>query len=79
MRHAVIFVLTVALGCLADDSGRLLRLDHYVNVKSTVPAIAGQTTQIYVREVVQARHGRELVLFVHGAGVLKRFREGRRG
>ena len=36
--------------------------------KSTVPAIAGQTTQIYVREVAKARHGREVVLFVHGAG-----------
>ena len=68
MRHAVILVLTIAFGCFADDSGRLLRLDHYVNVKSTVPALAGQTVQIYVREVVRARHGRHVVLFVHGAG-----------
>src|SRR4026209_787548 len=38
----------------ADDADRLLRLDHYVQVRSTVPAIAGQITQIYVREVVEA-------------------------
>ena len=68
MRYAVLFALTLAISCFADDSGRLLRLDHYVSVKSTVPAIAGQTAQIYVREVVQARHGREVVLFIHGAG-----------
>ena len=58
----------------ADDSGRLLRLDHYVGVRSTVPAIAGQMTEIYVREVVRAGALRDgafanrVVLFVHGAG-----------
>ena len=59
----------------ADDSERILTLDHFVRVKSTVPAMAGETAQIYVRERVQA--GRALrggsfadrvVLFVHGAG-----------
>jgi pimeloyl-ACP methyl ester carboxylesterase len=45
-----------------------------VPVKSTVPAIAGQTTQIYVREraraatVARAPAGGNVVLFVHGAG-----------
>jgi pimeloyl-ACP methyl ester carboxylesterase len=60
---------------LADDSQRLLTVDHYVGVRSTVPAIAGQTAQIYVREIVQAGEAlrREavadrVVLFVHGAG-----------
>jgi pimeloyl-ACP methyl ester carboxylesterase len=58
----------------ADDSGRLLRLDHYVGVRSTVPAISRQMTEIYVREVVGARSLRDrvganrVVLFVHGAG-----------
>jgi pimeloyl-ACP methyl ester carboxylesterase len=58
----------------ADDSGRLLRLDHYVGVRSTVPAIAGQMTDIYVREVVRAGVLRDsafanrVALFVHGAG-----------
>ena len=60
---------------LADDSARLLTIDHYVGVKSTVPAIAGQPAQLYVRERVQAgmalRAGNfndRVVLFVHGAG-----------
>ena len=59
----------------SDDGDRLLRLDHYVSVKSTVPAIAGQTTSIYVREVVRAGtalrnrpSANPVVLFVHGAG-----------
>ena len=58
----------------ADDSARLLRVDHYVRVHSAVPAIAGQTSQIYVREVVQAGIALRgpapdrVALFVHGAG-----------
>jgi pimeloyl-ACP methyl ester carboxylesterase len=58
-----------------EDAGRLLRIDHYVQVHSTVPAIAGQSTQIYVREVVEAgtilRGGPSadrVALFIHGAG-----------
>ena len=74
MRHA--FLLAFALGglCFADDGGRLLRVDHYVRVRSTVPAIAGQITQVYVREVVLAgevarsTRADRVVLFVHGAG-----------
>src|SRR6185295_13498815 len=56
------------------DSARPLSIDHYVRVRSTVPAIAGQTTQIYVREVVLAGAAargtapEKVVLFVHGAG-----------
>jgi pimeloyl-ACP methyl ester carboxylesterase len=66
-------LLFVVVG--ADDSERVLTIDHFVRVKSTVPAMAGQDAQIYVRERVQA--GRALrtssfadrvVLFVHGAG-----------
>jgi hypothetical protein len=58
----------------ADDGGRLIRLDHYVGVRSTVPAIAGQVTPIYAREVVDAGTLRNeagasrVVLFIHGAG-----------
>lgn len=57
-----------------DDSQSLLTVDHYVGVKSTVPAIAGQAAQVYVRERVQAGTGLRaaaadrVVLFVHGAG-----------
>jgi pimeloyl-ACP methyl ester carboxylesterase len=58
----------------AEDSGRLLSLDHYVPTRSTVPAIKGQPVQIYVRErataatVARAGGGDRVVLFVHGAG-----------
>jgi pimeloyl-ACP methyl ester carboxylesterase len=59
----------------ADDSSRFLSVDHYVRVHSTVPAISGQTTAIYVREVVLAGSAlrketgpNHVVLFVHGAG-----------
>lgn len=59
----------------ADDSEQLLTVDHYVRVRSTVPAIAGQPAQIYVRERAKAGtvlRGATLadrvVLFVHGAG-----------
>jgi pimeloyl-ACP methyl ester carboxylesterase len=58
----------------ADDSSRLLRVDHYVRVHSTVPAIDGQTSAIYVREVVDAGIALRgpapdrVAIFVHGAG-----------
>ena len=65
----------IAQLALADDGSRLLSVDHYVRVPSTVPAINGQTAAIYVREVVLAgtalREGAtpgHVVLFVHGAG-----------
>jgi pimeloyl-ACP methyl ester carboxylesterase len=77
--------LTVVIGALvagsgyvalrADDSSHILTIDHYLKVKSTVPAIAGQQAQIYVRERVQAGLALRakdftdhVVLFVHGAG-----------
>ncbi len=63
------------LAARADDGHQLLRIDHYVQVHSTVPAIAGQTTEIYVREVVEAgtvlRGGPaqdRVALFIHGSG-----------
>ena len=70
-------VLVLALGRLSfgDDSERLLTIDHYVRVKSTVPALAGQDVPIYVRERVQAgtalrsaSTADRVALFVHGAG-----------
>src|SRR5688572_10658921 len=58
-----------------DDSDRLLTIDHYVRTTSTVPAIAGQPVQLYVREKVlagtalrPAAAADKVVLFVHGAG-----------
>ena len=68
-------VLCLAPVLAAEDSDQLLTIDHYVRVKSTVPSIAGQMTQIYVRERAKAgttlRAGNladRVVLFVHGAG-----------
>jgi pimeloyl-ACP methyl ester carboxylesterase len=59
----------------ADDSEQLLTVDHYVRVRSTVPAIAGQPAQLYVRERAKAgtilrgtTFADRVVLFVHGAG-----------
>ena len=58
-----------------DDSDRLLAIDHYVRVQSTVPAMAGQPALLYVRERVMAGAALRgsvspdrVVLFVHGAG-----------
>jgi pimeloyl-ACP methyl ester carboxylesterase len=72
---AAIGMFFVAGMLLAEDSEQLLSVDHYVRVKSTVPAIAGQATQIYVRERALAgpvlrnsTPNDRVVLFVHGAG-----------
>ena len=71
----LILLLAICGLAFGDDGGQLLTVDHYVRVRSTVPAINGQTTQIYVREVALAgpalREGAaadRVVLFVHGAG-----------
>ena len=64
-----------AVASFAEDSNQLLTIDHYVRVKSKVPSIAGETTQIYVRERSKAgaalrtsNLADRVVLFVHGAG-----------
>lgn len=60
---------------MGDDGEHLLTVDHYVAVHSTVPSMAGQIAQIYVRERVRAgivlraaSMADRVVLFVHGAG-----------
>jgi pimeloyl-ACP methyl ester carboxylesterase len=72
---ATIIVVASMTLLRGDDADRLLTIDHYVRVKSTVPAIAGQAAQIYVRERVLAGAALRgaiapdrVVLFVHGAG-----------
>ena len=69
------FVVLLVSAAIADDSDRLLTIDHYVRVTSTVPAIAGQPAQLYVRERTLAggtfrasSFSDRVVLFVHGAG-----------
>src|SRR6188474_1591655 len=65
----------IGLSAGGDDGQRLLTIDHYVSITSTVPAIAGQKAQLYVRERVlagaalrEALVSDRVVLFVHGAG-----------
>ena len=47
----LVALLTLAGALFAEDGQNLLRVDHYVRVRSTAPANMGQMTQIYVREV----------------------------
>jgi pimeloyl-ACP methyl ester carboxylesterase len=57
-----------------SQEGALVAFDHYVGVPSSVPAIAGQVAQIYVRERVRPDvlsrgvPADRVVVFVHGAG-----------
>ena len=58
---------------LAQDP--VLRIDHYVPVLSTAPAMENEMAQIYVRERTQASTSLrsvslegQVVLFIHGAG-----------
>ena len=60
---------------IADDGDRIVTVDHYVPVRSTVPSMAGQITQIYVRERTPAgialrstSLANRVVLFIHGRG-----------
>ena len=76
--HAfVILVIAAALaGCTMPASregeARLVSTDHFVRVRSTAPAMAGEEASLYVREVVRGNAAdgaaRGVVLFVHGAG-----------
>jgi pimeloyl-ACP methyl ester carboxylesterase len=78
LRTCIVATFIVAGGLTllrGDDGDRLLTIDHYLRVKSTVPAIAGQQAQLYVRERVVAGSAlrgaispERVVLFVHGAG-----------
>ena len=82
MRQCLILgILVTAIGCASAptttssinaESDRLLTVDHYVRVRSTVPSMNGQMAQLYVRERVSGRvvtrGGSGVVLFVHGAG-----------
>jgi pimeloyl-ACP methyl ester carboxylesterase len=71
---ALLAAIVFAQHTLADDSRQILTIDHYVGVRSTVPAITGRLTPIYVRERVRAGTALRapvadrVVLFVHGAG-----------
>lgn len=65
----------VVLPAFSDDSEQVLSIDHVVEHPSSVPAIAGEPVQLFVRERVRAGTigsspslEDQVVLFVHGAG-----------
>ena len=66
--------LAFAAAVFGEDGQKLIRVDHYVSVRSIAPAMDGQIAQIYVREVALGSVLRrppsvdQVVLFVHGAG-----------
>jgi pimeloyl-ACP methyl ester carboxylesterase len=71
----VVALVAAGVGTSAQtvsDARKIASIDHKVSVKSIVPAIAGQTAQIYVRERVAEGTTNpapdRVVLFVHGAG-----------
>src|ERR1700749_3818841 len=67
--HTLLLAAALAASpALAED--KILTADHYVKTVSSVPAIKGQTVQLYVRERIRAgaKPGDKVVLFVHGAG-----------
>ncbi len=69
---AVLASAVVAVGAAQQPPAAVASVDHYVRVTSTVPSIAGQVANIYVRERVKAGAAApaadRVVLFVHGAG-----------
>jgi pimeloyl-ACP methyl ester carboxylesterase len=75
LAFAIFVLIPILLPAAADDGEHLLTIDHYVPVHSTVPSVAGQITEIYVRERLRAStvlraasEADRVVLFVHGAG-----------
>jgi len=75
---AAVLALVVSAPFLAtgvDAAADLITVNHYVRMTSTVPALAGQMAQLYVREranpaglLRSASLADRVVLFVHGAG-----------
>jgi pimeloyl-ACP methyl ester carboxylesterase len=67
-------VLAITLAPVGAQTPTILTFEHQVQVKSTVPALAGRTVDLYVRERASASLKRDavpadrVVLFVHGAG-----------
>src|SRR5258708_426610 len=65
--------LSLAGSSFGEERAQLLTIDHFVEVQSTAPALAGRTSVVYVGERRQAGPLRKtlagrVALFVHGAG-----------
>jgi pimeloyl-ACP methyl ester carboxylesterase len=73
MRSWIVSLTAMAALVAPALAAQTVSRDHYVSVTSQVPAIAGQTAKLYVREralpsVMRRGAGDRVVLFVHGAG-----------
>jgi pimeloyl-ACP methyl ester carboxylesterase len=75
MKTLVAVAVALVVAALPSaQSPKLLTAEHRVRVTSAVPAIAGQTVELYVRErlrddaVAKGIAADRVVLFVHGAG-----------
>lgn len=65
--------LGLAAPATAHEAADVVRVDHYVKMRSTTPGMAGRDAMLYVREVVKPApllrgSPSEVVLFIHGAG-----------
>jgi len=70
---ALLAATAVAMGTAEQrPADAIMSVDHYVRVTSTVPSMAGQIANIYVRERMKMSaagpSANRVVLFVHGAG-----------
>jgi pimeloyl-ACP methyl ester carboxylesterase len=70
VRLGLALLLAAVTPVLAQET---VARDHYINITSQVPASAGKTVKIYLREratpaVMRKGAGDKVVLFVHGAG-----------
>jgi hypothetical protein len=70
----VVTVVLAPLSYAQDRREPILTIDHYVPHVSSIPAIAGETVQLYVRERAQTSTVLQrratpgpVVLFIHGA------------
>ena len=74
MKPIAVACVLLAVASAGAQSSNIQTVEHKVAVKSTVPALAGRTVDLYVRERVSASLKRDavpadrVVLFVHGAG-----------
>src|SRR5262245_37378649 len=64
---ALLAALTAGCARGRDDRG-IVRIDHYVRVQSTAPAMAGAEARLHVREVALSGRAANapVVLFIHG-------------
>ena len=74
MKPIAFAVVVFAAVTAGAQQANILTFEHKVQVKSTVPALAGRTVDLYVRERASTSLKRDavaadrVVLFVHGAG-----------